>query len=58
MTSHYVGYLPTREAAVKGGHEANFHYTYWAKLAPDSLDTVVDNAVACIREMFPGTEGS
>ena len=58
MTSHYVGYLPTREAAVKGGHEANFHYTYWAKLAPDSLDTVVDNAVACIREMFPGTEGA
>ena len=34
LTTHYVGYLPTREAYSRGGHEANEDVTYWAKLAP------------------------
>jgi len=51
-SSHYVGYLATREAYPRGGHEANPDCTYWAKLAPGSLETVVENAVALLREVF------
>ena len=50
--SHYVGYLPTREAAVRGGHEANDEYTYWAKLAPEALDIVCERSVSLLRDMF------
>jgi hypothetical protein len=49
-TSEYVGYLPTREAFRRGGHEVDF--SYWAKLAPEALDVVVDNAVGLLRELF------
>jgi len=52
-TSHYVGYLPTREASTRGGHEANERYTFWAKLATGSLETVTENAVEMLREIFP-----
>ena len=52
LTSHYVGYLPTREAYARGGHEANAEVTYWAKLAPGSLELVVEKAIAVLREMF------
>ncbi len=45
MVSHYVGYLPTREAYPNFGHEANELYTYWAKLAPGSLEQVVEKSV-------------
>jgi neutral ceramidase len=45
MVSHYVGYLPTREAYARFGHEANANYTYWAKLAPGSLEQVVERSV-------------
>ena len=48
VTTHYVGYLPTREAYTRGGHEANEDVTYWAKLAPGSLETVQERAVALI----------
>lgn len=48
MCTHYTGYLPTREAALRGGHEANAPCTYWAKLAPEALDIVVRN----VREMM------
>lgn len=41
-TSHYVGYLPTREALERGGHEVNTRY--WAKLVPDALDMAVEGA--------------
>jgi len=50
--SHYVGYLPTKDAYTRGGHEANPDYTYWAKLAPGSLETVVENAVDMVGELF------
>ncbi|MCC6444666.1 MAG: hypothetical protein IT210_14565 [Armatimonadetes bacterium] len=49
-TSHYVGYLPTREALRRGGHEANTRY--WAKLVPEALDMAVDGAVGVLGEVF------
>jgi hypothetical protein len=51
-TTQYVGYVPTKEAYTRGGHEANPECTYWAKLAPEALDIVVENAVACLHEVF------
>ena len=36
-----------------GGHEANEDCTFWAKLAPGSLEKIVDEAVALLREVFP-----
>jgi len=51
-TSHYVGYLPTRDAYSRGGHEANPECTYWAKFAPGSLEEVVENAVDLLGELF------
>ena len=53
MTSRYVGYLPTREACARGGHEANDDVTYWAKLAPGSLETVIDHSESLVRKLFP-----
>jgi hypothetical protein len=52
LTTHYVGYLPTREAYARGGHEANADVTYWAKLAPGSLETVVESARALLRDLY------
>ena len=52
MTSHYVGYLPTREAYERGGHEANKDITYWAKLAPGCLEEVVDRARVMVGDLF------
>ena len=52
LTTQYVGYLPTREAYRRGGHEANAEVTYWAKLAPGSLEAVSEVAVGMIGEVF------
>ena len=52
LTTHYVGYLPTRAAYERGGHEANEDVTYWAKLAPGCLETVIDRARVLIKELF------
>ena len=52
LTSHYVGYLPTREAYARGGHEANEDVTYWAKLAPGCLETVVGRGRALLEDLF------
>jgi hypothetical protein len=52
MASHYVGYLPTREACSRDGHESNGNVTYWAKFAADSLETVVQNARQMVRGLF------
>lgn len=49
-TTHYVGYIPVAHAFPRGGHEVDF--SYWAKLAPESLDLVVDHAVGLVREVF------
>jgi hypothetical protein len=51
-TTQYVGYVPTREALARGGHEVST--SYWAKLCPEALDVVVENAVGLLREVFPG----
>ena len=52
LVSHYVGYLPTRAAYARGGHEANADVTYWAKLAPGCLEAVVDKAREIVAELF------
>lgn len=51
-TSHYVGYIPTRAAAARGGHEANFSCTYWAKLEAGALDKIVAAAVEMLEECW------
>jgi neutral ceramidase len=52
MTQQYVGYLPTREAYPRFGHEANEKCTYWAKLAPGSMEKAVDAAVELLDDLF------
>ena len=52
LTTQFVGYLPTRAAYARGGHEANEDVTYWAKLAPGCLETVVEQARTLVQELF------
>ncbi len=52
LTTHYVGYLPTRAAYTRGGHEANEDVTYWAKLAPGCLETVIERARDMVQGLF------
>jgi len=52
MSTQYVGYIPTRDGAARGGHEANDVYTYWAKFEPGSLDVIVKNVKEMIGELF------
>ena len=52
LTTHYVGYLPTRAAYTRGGHEANEDVTYWTKLAPGCLETVVERARTLVQSLF------
>ena len=54
LTTRYVGYLPTAQAYTRGGHEANGEVTYWAKLAPGCLETVVERTRALVHELFAG----
>ncbi len=49
-TTQYVGYIPTAEALGRGGHEVDVRY--WAKLAPEALDTIVDGALGLLAELF------
>jgi hypothetical protein len=49
-TSHYVGYVPTREALPRGGHEASTRF--WAKLVPEALDMIVEAATQELTELF------
>ncbi|MBI4024730.1 MAG: hypothetical protein HY360_07085 [Verrucomicrobia bacterium] len=46
-TTQYVAYLPTREAYARGGHEV-----FFCKVAPGSLEMVVDAATGLLREVF------
>lgn len=50
VCSQYVGYVPTAAAFPHGGHEVDF--SYWAKLAPAALDTIVAESVALLRELW------
>ncbi len=43
---------PTRAAYARGGHEANKDVTYWAKLAPGCLETVVERARTLVQDLF------
>ena len=49
-TSHYVGYIPTRDALQRGGHEVNTRY--WAKLVPDAGEMIVAAATDTLRQVF------
>lgn len=49
-TSHYAGYIPPRAAYPRGGHEVNL--TYWAKLEPGALETIVETAGELLNELF------
>mgnify|MGYP005839128539 CR=1 FL=1 len=49
-TTHYVGYVPTREAFDRGGHEVETRY--WSKLTPDALDIVVAEASRMLHDVF------
>lgn len=50
-TSQYVGYVPTRAAFPRGGHEVET--SYWSKLVPDALDRIVDASLELLRGVFP-----
>jgi hypothetical protein len=49
-TTHYTGYIPTREALGRGGHEANTRF--WAKLVPEAGETIIKAAVDLLRDVF------
>ncbi len=49
-TTQYVGYIPTAEALTRGGHEVNT--SYWAKLVPEALDTIVEVAGELLTDLF------
>ena len=49
-TSHYAGYIPTREAFARGGHEVAL--SSWAKLEPQSLEMIIENATDLLHEVF------
>lgn len=49
-TTQYVGYLPTKEAFARGGHEVAT--SYWSKMVPEALDMVVDFATKTLFEVF------
>jgi neutral ceramidase len=48
--SHYVGYLPIRDAFPRGGHEVETRF--WAKLEPDALEVVISNATELLHDAF------
>jgi neutral ceramidase len=45
----FLGYIPTPQALGRGGYEVNVHT---AKLAPEALDTIVDNSVELLKSLF------
>jgi hypothetical protein len=49
-TSHYAGYIPTRDAFTRGGHEVNL--SSWAKLEPSALEMIVQSATELLQEVF------
>ena len=42
-----VGYLPTKQAFEAGGHEIT-----WSRLVPDALDTIVEETIDLLKELF------
>jgi hypothetical protein len=50
--SSYAGYIPTEDAFKHEGHETHSKYTFWSKLAPDSLQKIVDSTIEILNTMF------
>jgi len=50
MTSHYAGYIPTRAAMHRGGHETTL--STWSKLAPEALEMIVNAAGELLKDIF------
>lgn len=48
----YVGYMPPKKSFAYNGHETHYNRTYWAKLAPGSIEKARDAALAGIDELF------
>lgn len=48
----YVGYMPPERAYAYDGHETNSKCTYWAKLAPGSIEKARDAALCGIEKLF------
>ncbi len=53
-TTQYVGYIPTPDSLQRGGHEVSTRY--WAKLAPEAFDMIVDGATGLLNEVFAGPD--
>ena len=51
MCNSFAGYIPTKEALARGGYETRT--AHWSKLAPDALDTIVNESVSLLKEVFP-----
>ena len=49
--NHYVGYLPTKEAFKRKGHETVTGN--WSRLIPEALDIVVESATELLCDLFP-----
>jgi len=54
-TTQYVGYIPVSHAFPRGGHEVGL--CYWAKLAPEALETILAETTAMLRAMFADAAG-
>ena len=48
----YIGYLPPKKAFDFDGHETNLNYTYWAKMAPGSIEKICDTVIEEIEALF------
>ena len=51
-SNKYIGYMPPEKAFVYDGHETNLNYTYWAKMAPGSIEKACDTVIADIEKLF------
>lgn len=50
--NRYVGYLPPLKSFKYDSHESNFKRTYWAKLAPGSIERAKEQALRDIEKLF------
>ena len=52
MANKYVGYIPIAAGCERGGLEAHPKVTYWSKLAPDSLEKIVDKSLELLQKLY------
>ncbi len=48
--NHFAGYIPTRDAFARGGHEVN--PSSWSRLAPEALDIITKESTGMLKELF------